>query len=337
MAGFNLEATGGQAVVTFVLRSNYGVVLEKGFKIDSCDHGKHNRWRPFGGILNSVPKVQHEASNPLTYDWVICCTKNIPDVGQPLTDILRPSISPGYTTVVLIQNGVGIEKPFLKAFPDNTCLSGVSFCGVEELGPGNILHSGPDVLSIGPFLNPALDVERQYQVAKDFVSLYSASGKVQATFDPDVQGVRWRKLLINAAYNPICALTGLDTSRLRLATRVGEPSIIEELIRPAMNEVRNAALVVANVILEDEDVTSAINSDPITDFSVPSMLQDLRKERYIEHEVILGEALQIAKQHGIPMPITNTLYQLCRAVQFKTMEKNDLVNIDSLVRAYTPC
>lgn len=38
IAAYNLEK-GGLATVTMVLRSNYAVVKEKGFEIESCDHG----------------------------------------------------------------------------------------------------------------------------------------------------------------------------------------------------------------------------------------------------------------------------------------------------------
>ncbi len=50
MAAFSLEA-GGQAEVTAVLRSNYSVVKENGFNINSIDHGDHKGWRPTSGKL----------------------------------------------------------------------------------------------------------------------------------------------------------------------------------------------------------------------------------------------------------------------------------------------
>lgn len=46
MAAYALE-TGGGAEVTAVLRSNYAVVEEKGFDIDSIEYGRDiKRWRP---------------------------------------------------------------------------------------------------------------------------------------------------------------------------------------------------------------------------------------------------------------------------------------------------
>lgn len=54
IAAVNLECS-GLASVTAVLRSNFKVVTEFGFQIDSVDHGKLSGWRPTkGNVLSSV-------------------------------------------------------------------------------------------------------------------------------------------------------------------------------------------------------------------------------------------------------------------------------------------
>lgn len=50
IAAVNLEV-GSLAEVTIVLRSNYSVVQEKGYLIESCDHGRLEGWRPSVGKL----------------------------------------------------------------------------------------------------------------------------------------------------------------------------------------------------------------------------------------------------------------------------------------------
>ena len=49
IAAVNLEA-GGLAEVTAVLRSNYSTVKESGYRIESCDHGTLEGWRPSTGM-----------------------------------------------------------------------------------------------------------------------------------------------------------------------------------------------------------------------------------------------------------------------------------------------
>lgn len=63
IAALNLEV-GGLATVTAVLRSNYNVVKEKGYHIDSCDLGVFNGWRPSVGRL---PAFCYQATSRKTY------------------------------------------------------------------------------------------------------------------------------------------------------------------------------------------------------------------------------------------------------------------------------
>jgi ketopantoate reductase len=52
ITAYNLEAS-GLAEVTGVLRSNYQTVSERGFKIQSCDYGKIEGWRPSTSTYNA--------------------------------------------------------------------------------------------------------------------------------------------------------------------------------------------------------------------------------------------------------------------------------------------
>ncbi|KAK5053290.1 hypothetical protein LTR84_002264 [Exophiala bonariae] len=326
MTAFNLEQ-GGLATVTAILRSNYTIVKDQGFTIDSCDHGKFQGWRP-SEVLNKIP--DQEPSAP--FDYIICTTKNNPDIPPTLVDLISPAVTPGHSVIVLVQNGLNIEKPLLKAFPNNVCLSGVSLMGADELSPGSILQNDVDRLYIGEFVSDTMDKEKQTAAAKDFVRIYSASGKVQCSYQPDVVFVRWRKLMYNAVWNPICALTDLDTSRFRLASEDNDPaSPLNLLIRPAMNEIRAAAKAAANVDLPESLVEDMVECDPIEIFCAPSMLQDRRKKRFLEFENILGEALREGEKAGASMPIVRTIYALCKAIQWRTKETSGMVDAVKLM------
>jgi hypothetical protein len=43
--------------------------------------------------------------------YIICTTKNIPDVPPSLGDLIKPAVTPGHSIIVLIQNGLNMEKP----------------------------------------------------------------------------------------------------------------------------------------------------------------------------------------------------------------------------------
>lgn len=229
----------------------------------------HSHTNILQSVLPAVPDVAAEGLQP--YDYVICTTKNVPDVPPSLADIIKPAVTPGKSVIVLIQNGLNIEKPIMKAFPTNIVLSGVSFCGSHEIGHGEIVHEDNDLLFVGAFKNPALDPAAEAKAAEDFVDMYSAGGKCVCEYKPDVGWTRWRKLLYNACLNPICAITDLDTGRIQLAQ-----GTLNGLVRPAMQEIRAAAKACGHDLPEDL-IDFMIKLDPITMYNPPSMQVDVRK------------------------------------------------------------
>ena len=278
IAALNLEI-GGLAAVTAVLRSNFEAVDRQGFNIKSCDHGSISGWRPTK-IVNNVPNVSKEALQP--YDYLVCTTKNIPDNPPTLCELIGPAVTPGHTIIVLIQNGLNIEKPVFAAFPQNIVLSGISMIGSHEWSHGIIEHDDSDLLDIGPFRNPLLDTAREQAAAEAFVRMYSAGGKTACNYKPDVGWGRWRKLIYNACLNPICAITGLDTGRIRLAD-----GAVANLVKPAMEEIRAAAKATGHDLPEDIADTM-INIDPLTMYLPPSMLGDMKKVSMLSLRQVLG-------------------------------------------------
>lgn len=266
-----------------------------------------------------MPNVVEESIEP--YRFIICTTKNMADVPPSLPDVIRPAVTPGYSVIVLVQNGLNIERPCLEAFPQNIVLSGVSFCGSHEVETGKIVHEDHDRVFIGPFDNPNVDSQPQHDAAKELVEIYKPNGKCSPVYQPNVGWSRWRKLLYNACLNSICAVTDLDTGRIQLAD-----GGIENLVRPVMQEIRAAAKAYGHD-LPEELVEAMIRMDPISMYNPPSMQVDLRKGRCCEYETVVGEPLRAGLARGVAMPVLSVLYHLLRAVQWKIKERNGLIEI----------
>ena len=272
IAALNVE-TGGMGAVTAVLRSNFKVVNEKGYTIESVDHGKLTGWRPTK-VLNSVPNVSKDSLLP--FDYIITTTKNCPDIPPSLESLIAPAVTPGYTIIVMIQNGLNIEKAMFAAFPTNIVLSGVSMIDAHEKEDelGTILHEDHDTLFLGAFHNPTIaNPEKEIAAAHEFIKLYGAGGKTNISFSEDVPWARWRKLIFNAVLNPLCAITSLDDARIRLTE-----SAVEGLVRPAMKEVFATAKALGHV-LPDDIMEKMIHCDPLDLYLKPSMQCDFEKVR----------------------------------------------------------
>ncbi|KAJ5998727.1 2-dehydropantoate 2-reductase family protein [Penicillium sp. IBT 35674x] len=312
IVAFNLQY-GCQTELTLVLRSNYTAVKQHGFEIHSCDHGKLVNWRPWK-IVNTIPCISCDED---AFDFVVITAKNISNAHANLASQISPSVTPGVTTIVLIQNGLNIEQSYFNLFPRNIVLSGISMIGSEEIKPGFIKHSFADHLTIGSFHNPNLESAKEYEEAERFVGIYSAGGKTVCMYDRNVLWNRWKKLVYNSSINPICALTGLDAGQIRLA---GDS--ISRLVRDAMREIEAAAKA-SGYELPVDIVEFMATVDPVEDHFAPSMLQDVRKGNSIEYEYLLGEPLREGQRLGVAMPVLSTLYALCSAIQWRIEAKRE--------------
>ncbi|RMY00435.1 hypothetical protein D0868_09006 [Hortaea werneckii] len=330
IAALSLEAS-AQVKVTIVLRSNYNTVVEKGYDITSCDHGRLRGWRP-AQVTNHVPVV---STGETPFDYIVITAKNVPSDGVSMADTISPAVTPEITTLVLIQNGLNVEVPYLARFPQNVILSGVSYAGSQELQYGTIFHGSHDSLEIGAFRNCNTQKSREIAAAKHFVSLYAASGKASCQFAPHVQHDRWRKLVYNATINPLCAITALDTGSLR---RAGP--FVSKLLEDGMAEII-AVAAAAGHIFPKALSQELLDLDPMEDRFEPSMLQDAKKVgghtlrlgaainvtkgNSIEYEYLVGEPLREGIRLNISMPTISVLYALCEAIQFKNGAKSSKI------------
>lgn len=116
------------ANVSALVRSDYEYLKENGIKIKSIN----------GDFVFKPDEVVQKVDNySKTPDYIIVSTKVIPGIN--VEEIIRPKVGKN-TAIVLIQNGIDIEEPVAKAFPENEIISCLAFIGVSKTGPGQINH-----------------------------------------------------------------------------------------------------------------------------------------------------------------------------------------------------
>lgn len=271
-------------------------------------------------VRNEIPNVDHEKDTP-PYDFVVVTTKNVADVPPSISDIIKSAVKPGHTAILLLQNGLNIERPVVAAFPTNPVLSGITVIGAREAPRGTIRHDNYDISYIGAFPNPTLDPAVAEAAARRFVALYDACAAVECHYDDQVRFNRWKKLLYNASFNSVATVLRMDTTRMRVSEHV-----IDDLIRPVMLEI--IALAQADgVELPRELVEKIITVDRYESFFKPSMCQDIEKGNLIEYENIIGEPLREAKRLGVATPTLQVLYGLLKGLQFQVKEARGLVEV----------
>ncbi|CAI5746834.1 unnamed protein product [Peronospora destructor] len=226
------------------------------------------------------------------------------------------------TLCVLLQNGLG-EVPQEKEGRDRwQFASGVTFVGGRVLRFGRVVTSGLEAgkTYLAPFDMPG--VEKEVNVTRDEMLLrrkrdakmhmlarvFLAAGLHCKVLDAnEMQAMLWRKLIVNAAINPLASL--LDAPNQSVAS--------SEDSRRCVNLVVQEALAVANCeriplnCSHNELVEDIFEVALSTGANVCSMLADLRREI----DAITGRIVAVGKQHGVPTPTNELLLSLIKALE----------------------
>ncbi len=211
---------------------------------------------------------------------------------------IAPLVGPD-TMILTLQNGIETEERVIEVFGIERVIAGVAYIASELMAPGVILLEGLGRIHLGE-----LDGTMTDRVSSLANTLTEAGIPSKAL--PDMIDGKWRKLLWNAAFNPVTALTGKS---------VGDAIQNTETVltlRAAMNEVRAVAAAEGHDIdpgLVDHAIDRTVNFSE----SRTSMLQDLSKGKTTEIDDLVGVIIKKAKKHNIPVPVCTTLYALVKA------------------------
>lgn len=289
--------------VTAICRSNYTAAKENGFTINSVVYGDNIKIHP------KVARTPSEAASEGPYDYLLVTCKALPEAQT--ASVIAPAVTKGHTTIVLIQNGIAIEEEYASQFPSNPLLSCVVYLPVTQTSPGCIAMHGPEQLEVGTY-PPSPTSES----AERLVALLNSAGG-NATFYEDIQPQRWKKLLLNASWNPLSALT-LCRDTAFLATS----SFSESTFRGILHEIATIAQALGfhSITPEAADEIFKMTTARASKIGVqPSMLADQLaspRPRPLEVEVILGNPLRIARQKcpQVECPRLEMLYTLTKAL-----------------------
>jgi 2-dehydropantoate 2-reductase len=120
----------------------------------------------------------------------------------------------------------------------------------------------------------------------------------------------WRKGILNACMNPVCAVTGLT-----MAQAMGDPivfQIVDALIKECVNVAR------ANEInLGWDFYPGAIEYMRKAGDHKPSMLMDIENKRRTEIDYMNGKFIAYGAQAGIETPYNIMIRSLVKAIESK--------------------
>lgn len=199
------------------------------------------------------------------------------------------------SVVLTLQNGLGNLAILSDALGEERTALGVTTYGATLLEPGLVRCGGEGVISLG--IHPWLRTLKVY--------LQQAGFSIHET--PDLSGLVWSKLIINAAINPLSALLGVTNGELL------ESGAARKIMSIAAEEAAFVASAKGIKISFKDPALAAEEVAAATSGNISSMLQDIRRNSPTEIDAICGEIVREGKRLNVPTPVNNLLFQLVQA------------------------
>lgn len=206
--------------------------------------------------------------------------------------------------VISWQNGIDTELELAQHLGNMTVMRGVVNFGCVPLGPAHIrlaFHHRPHYLQE---LDPA-----SRTAAIGICNVLTECG-LETRHSDQITDMVWRKTVLNACMNPICAVTGMTMVEI-----INDPitfNLVDALIKEGIAVARTNEFS-----LGSNYYPYAINYIKNAGNHKPSMLQDVEAKRRTEVDYINGKIMQYGAQAGIPTPYNNMIRGLVKALEPK--------------------
>jgi 2-dehydropantoate 2-reductase len=184
-------------------------------------------------------------------------------------------------------------------------IRGTTFPAGKIVAPGVVQWDVKGDTTLGPFEPrpaPLDEIERLADAC--------TRGGMPTEAVPDARGPQWRKVIFNAATNPLGALTGLTHGR------VCERPPLRRLASQLVDEGK--AVAAAQGIVLDADPEELIDHAARPDVAYEhkaSMLQDVEARRQTEIDYLNGGIARFGAELGVPTPLNEAIWALVKGVE----------------------
>ena len=208
-----------------------------------------------------------------------------------------------YGCVATVQNGLGNEEVI--AEHAEWVIRGTTFPAGKLLEPGHVQWDVKGDTTLGPFEPrpaPLGEIER-------LADACTRAG-MPTTAVPDARGPQWRKVIFNAATNPVGALTRLTHGR------VCENPELRRLVSNLVDEGKAVAAAQGIELDADpEDLIDHAAKPEVAYDHKASMLQDVEARRTTEIDYLNGGIVRFGAEHGVPTPLNRAIWSLVKGLE----------------------
>jgi 2-dehydropantoate 2-reductase len=205
--------------------------------------------------------------------------------------------------VATVQNGVGNEEVVARHV--GRVIRGTTFPAGKIVEPGVVQWDVKGDTTLGPFEPRPAALEEVERLADT-----CTRGGMPTEAVADARGPQWRKVIFNAATNPVGALTGLTHGR------VCERPELRSFVSALVNEGKAVAGGLGIELDADPEqlIDHAARPEVAYDHKA-SMLQDVEARRPTEIDYLNGGIVRFGRGHDVPTPLNEAIWALVKGVE----------------------
>jgi len=289
-----LAHAGHYVVSCDVQKPHLDVIKEKGLSITGisemiveCDNVAYNV-----SELSNFPEV----------DTIIISTKAsiLPQLTSEIKRVARPGMR-----FISCQNGLDNEEYLADTFGADNVLRIVINYGGSQMGDGNIYMS---------FFNPPNYIGsmtgKSEPLARQLAKMLTDAG-LETQFTTDIKKYEWEKVVLNAALNPVCALTRKpmrDMMDLELTE-----SLVEELLREGI-----AVAEAAGTKFDEGFFEHGIQYLKKAGYHRTSMHQDDLRQIPTDIDWISCKVVEWGRAYGVQTPYNSAIAALIKGLEMES-------------------
>jgi len=231
-------------------------------------------------------------------DVILVCTKSCDSLS--LLNEIRKCAPKDSTVFVSCQNGLDVEEQITEVFGANRGLRMVLNLGCAPLSENETQVS----FSFVHYLSLKDSVG---SITRKIHDDFNAAG-IKTKLTKEYRTEAFKKAILNSAMGGVCAVTGM---RMKEAMEHPEISwMIKEIIREAITVAQAMNLGIPTEYLDEAVAYLSKGGN-----HKPSMLMDIENKRKTENEYHCGRIYNLAKEHGVKVPVIQTIYYLIRRLE----------------------
>ena len=259
-------------------------------------HGVRIRSSLIGDVHVPTVHAHPQASDAPKADLALVCVKTYQTAG--ILDDLAASVKDS-TIIMTLQNGVESDEVVAGRFGWERVVPAAVYVGATIDEPGVVVHEAPARISFGA--RPGFDPARLETVRE----VLACTGQ-RSQLSEDIQHERWRKLMWNASFNTVSAIT------MRAPADLLALAETRALLRRVMHEVVGVAQALG-IGLVDADVDHHISWTERAPGMRTSTMVDRSRGRAMEADGLIGVIVRRGRERGVRTPASETIYALMKA------------------------